>query len=194
MWMSRLFVAAIAFTLLAACGSEPETSPEVSDDAVFNKADVAFATDMIPHHAQALQMVDLTLGRELTPEVQALADTILAAQAPEIELMSDWLTDWDQPIPETPRDHANAEADHSEMEMPDMPGMMTGEEMAALEAATGPEFETMWLTSMMAHHEGAIEMAKTQQADGKFPEAIELAAAIEAGQSSEIALMQGLLK
>lgn len=187
-------VGAVLALLLTACGGEPESTSTVPNDAEFNDADVAFATDMIPHHAQALQMVDLTIGRELSPEVQTLAEGILAAQGPEIQTMTAWLTAWDQPIPETPRDHANAEGDHSEMEMPDLPGMMGAEEMAALEAATGPEFENMWVSAMIAHHEGAIEMAQTQQDDGKFPEAIELAATIEAGQRAEVETMEQLLR
>ena len=73
-----------------------------------NDADVAFATDMIQHHAQALSMVDLTEGRTLDPEVKQLAEDIRATQAPEIEKMADWLQDWDEKVPATMRDHSNA--------------------------------------------------------------------------------------
>ena len=105
----------LLFTL-AGCGDDGETEAAqaeqtASNGEVFNDADVDFATAMIPHHAQALVMVDLTLGRELSPEVQQLTEDIQAAQGPEIELMVDWLTQWDQPVPETMRDHTNAE-DH----------------------------------------------------------------------------------
>ena len=60
-----------------------------------------------------------------------------------------------------------------------MPGMMTEEELADLDAASGPEFEDMWLEMMIEHHEGAIEMAKDEQADGVFQPAIDLAESIE---------------
>ena len=69
-----------------------------------NDADVEFASNMLQHHAQALSMVDLTRGRTLDPEVQQLAEQIRDAQAPEIEIFTDWLTDWDEEVPETVRD------------------------------------------------------------------------------------------
>lgn len=160
----------------------------------FNDTDVSFATDMIQHHAQALQMVDLTLGRDLDPEVVELAEDIRAAQTPEIEKMADWLQDWDKPVPETVRDHANAHGDGSAMEhAADMPGMMSAEEMHDLEAAKGDEFQTMWLEMMVEHHEGAVEMAEEEQADGENAQAVALAEDIVAAQQKEIDTMDGLL-
>jgi uncharacterized protein (DUF305 family) len=197
--MLKKFAALIAMiaglSLLAACGnddaSQPETHTAANGDK-FNDADVEFATDMIQHHAQALAMVDLTMGRQLDPEVQQLAEDIREAQGPEIEQMTDWLTDWGQPIPETVRDHSNAHGD-GEMEMDsDMPGMMSAEEMAELEAATGAEFQQMWLEMMIEHHEGAIEMAQTEQSDGKSEPAKKLAENIESAQQAEISTMKGL--
>ena len=109
---------------LAACGSDETgdstgASTEVSTTE-HNDADVAFAADMIQHHAQALSMVDLTMGRDLDPEVQALADDIRAAQAPEIEAMSARSQEWGEDIPETVRDHANAGHDIEDMDRGDM--------------------------------------------------------------------------
>ena len=182
--------------VLAACGNDDTSAPETqsaSSGEEFNDADVEFATDMIQHHAQALSMVDLTLGRQLAPEVEQLAEDIRMAQGPEIEQMTDWLTDWDQPIPETVRDHANAHGD-GEMEMDaDMPGMMSTEQMAELEAAKGAEFELMWLEMMIEHHEGAIEMAEIEQAEGHHAGAIDLAENVESAQQDEIATMETLL-
>ena len=107
--------------------------------------------------------------------------------------MVDWLNDWDQPVPETMRDHVNAHGD-GEMGMDsDMPGMMSEEEMADLEAAQSEEFEQMWLEMMIEHHEGAIEMATAEQSDGEYPAAIDLAEAIIAGQQAEIDEMHDLL-
>lgn len=186
-----------AMFVMAACGDDDDTSAHETDTAAsgeeFNDADVEFATDMIQHHAQALSMVDLTTGRKLTPEVEQLAEDIRMAQGPEIEQMTDWLTDWDQPIPETVRDHANAHGD-GEMEMDsDMPGMMSAEQMAELEAAKGPEFEQMWLEMMIEHHQGAIEMAQSEQAEGHHADAIDVAENIESAQQDEIATMEALL-
>jgi len=189
-----------ALSMLAACGNDDDESEHEIHTAAngdrFNDADVTFATDMIQHHAQALAMVDLTIGRQLDPEVQQLAEDIRMAQGPETERMTDWLTDWDQPIPETVRDHANAHGDgDGDMDMnSDVPGMMSAEEMAELEAAQGEEFEQMWLERMIEHHEGAIEMAQVEKSDGNFATAIKLADGIESSQQDEITTMQSMLE
>lgn len=198
--MTKKLIALVTLlaTLLAlgACGGNDDEPAHESHTAAngdeFNDADVDFATDMIQHHAQALQMVDLTLGRKLDPAVQALAEDIRMAQSPEIEQMTTWLTDWDQPIPETVRDHANAHGDGMEMDS-DMPGMMSAEEMSELEAAEGAGFQEMWLEMMIEHHEGAVEMARTEQSDGTFEPAVELAESIETSQEDEISTMEKLL-
>ncbi len=191
-------LAAMAALLsLAGCGDDEPAPDEVrvaSNGDRFNDADVAFATDMIPHHAQALSMVDLTLGRPLDPEVQQLVENIRDAQAPEIELMADWLTSWDEPVPETMRDHVNAHGDgNGEMEPGDMPGMMTADQLAQLEAAPDAAFQGLFLEMMVEHHEGAIEMAKAERSDGEFEPALDLAESIESSQTDEIALMRDLI-
>lgn len=179
--------------VLTACGGEDPVTPEAGSDLAYNQADVRFATEMIQHHAQALQMVDLTLGRSLEPEVQTLAEAILGAQGPEIEMMTTWLTEWGQPIPSTSRDHVNADGGHDAADMPDMPGMLNAEEMTALGTASDAEFEALWLSSMIRHHQGAITMADQQQAEGKFPDTVALAEAIATSQAAEIAEMERLL-
>jgi uncharacterized protein (DUF305 family) len=197
MRLSRTLAAvAAALTLtLAGCAS----SESSADPSGFNDADVDFATDMIQHHAQALVMVDMTMGRDLDPEMVELTEEIRAAQAPEIEQMADWLEDWDQPVPETSRDHANAHADDhggddgAQMDA-DMPGMMSAEEMDALEDASGEEFRTMWLEMMIEHHQGAVEMAETVVEDGQNAEVRALAEDIVRTQSDEISTMQDLLE
>ncbi len=186
-----------AASVLTACGStDDDSAPTARADSSgeeFNDADVEFATDMIQHHAQALVMVDLTMGRSLAPEVQALAEGIRAAQSPEIEQMSDWLTAWGEPIPETVRDHTNAHGG-GDMEMDaEMPGMMSADRMADLEAANDAEFEQLWLEMMTEHHEGAIEMARTEQSEGSYGPAVELAGTIESTQQDELETMTGLL-
>jgi uncharacterized protein (DUF305 family) len=164
-----------------------------------NDADVAFATDMIQHHAQALSMVDLTVDRTLDPEVQQLADDIREAQGPEIETMSDWLQDWDEEVPATMRDHSNAGHDMEGMGDSmdgldsDMPGMMSGDDFDELERAPDSEFQTMWLEMMIEHHEGAVEMAKDQQQNGQYKPAVDLAGAVVDTQTAEIEKMKGLL-
>ena len=186
-------VSLVAVTLLAGCGKGPEESsaPEPSKTE-HNSADVTFATEMVPHHAQALSMVDLTLGRKLEPGVADLAEQIRNAQVPETETMVDWLTAWDEPVPETSRDHANADT-HDGMETDsDMPGMMSGEEMQALEDASDAEFEQLFLAMMIEHHEGAIEMAETELDEGRYVPARELAEGIISGQQETVDTMASL--
>lgn len=194
----KIAVALVATTTLslnlAACGDDGASDPSgvqtASNGDVFNDADVAFATDMVPHHAQAVEMVVMTQGRPLDPVVEQLANEIRDAQVPEVETMTDWLTAWGEEVPATSLDHTNAGHDMSDM---DMPGMMSSEEMRSLEDSTDAEFQDLWLSMMIEHHTGAIEMAKTEQADGEFSDAIDLAESIESSQQTEIATMEGLL-
>ena len=198
---------------LAACGDDsdsgdsPSAAQTASNGDVFNDADVAFATDMIQHHAQALVMVDLAAGRELDPQVQQLTEDIRAAQGPEIEQMTDWLTAWDEEVPETVRDHANA-GGHDMGDMDDMddmdhgddgsgedemPGMMSSEDLDDLENASDAEFQDMWLEMMIEHHRGAIAMAEDEAQDGRFDDAVALAESIASSQQREVDTMEELL-
>ncbi|HEY0643355.1 MAG TPA: DUF305 domain-containing protein, partial [Nocardioides sp.] len=187
---------------LTACGDD--TSDAAAKAAVstteHNDADVAFASDMITHHAQALSMVDLTLDREVDPEVQALAEDIREAQGPEIETMADWLTEWGEDVPETMRDHVNGGHDMDDMSdnmddmgHDDMPGMMSADDIDELENSADVEFQDMWLEMMIEHHEGAVEMAETEQSDGQFKDAVDLAGQIIDAQKKEIETMTELL-
>jgi uncharacterized protein (DUF305 family) len=181
----------------SACGTDaPEDTRAAVSATEHNDADVAFATEMIQHHAQALSMVDLTMGRTLEPAVQELTEDIRAAQAPEIEAMTDWLVAWGEDVPETVRDHASAGHGEGAQDMEGMaevPGMMSAEEMQALADASGADFQRMWLEMMVEHHRGAIEMAEAEQAEGRYAPAVELAEGIVSSQSREIATMEDLL-
>lgn len=191
-----LAAAALTVTLTACGGDDSDsTGTTIPDSADFNDADVSFATEMIPHHAQALLMVDMAVTRDVSPELAGLLDQIRDAQAPEIEMMTDWLEDWDQPVPETGRGHGDSEADGDmgDMSGTDVPGMMSSEEMGSLDSASKVDFEDMWFTMMIEHHEGAITMAETEIDDGESPDAIALAEDITQSQAAEIATMETLL-
>lgn len=205
----RATAAALFLTLasagLAGCGEDdasggtPTAEHTAANGDVYNDADVEFATEMIPHHADALVMVDMTQGRELSPEFAELTEDIREAQAPEIELMADWLTDWGEEVPETSRDHVNSHMDDGmmgdddgDMGMGDGMGM-DPDDLAELRDSGASMFETMWMRMMIEHHEGAIEMARTEQDDGVFPAAIDLAESIETSQTAEIELMEELI-
>lgn len=168
-------------------GATPAASSSVS--AEHNDADVTFAQNMIAHHRSAIAMAELAETQASTPEVKALAAKIKTAQAPEIETMTSWLQAWGEEVPED----TTGGMGHDAMGR-DMPGMPGVGEMANLEAATGVAFDRMFLEMMTAHHQGAIEMAQTEQADGQNPQALELAATIQADQSTEIDQMRQLLQ
>lgn len=184
---------------LAACGgddpstttpttaTEPGEASEVSEQ--HNEADVDFAQQMIPHHRQAIEMSELAADRAGSDEVLALAERISAAQGPEIETMTTFLETWGEEVPE---DMSMGGMDHGDMG--DMAGMMTPEQMDELAAADGAAFDRMFLEAMIAHHEGATQMATTEQAEGEDPQAIKLAEEIEAAQTEEIGEMQELLQ
>lgn len=161
-------------------GSSPSAS--ASTTAAFNDADVAFATQMIPHHQQAITMADLAVKKATTAEVKKLATAIKAAQDPEIKQLSGWLTGWGKPVP-TPNEHSG----HT------MTGMMSPQEMDDLNKATGSMFDRMWVEMMIKHHQGAVAMAKTEQTTGKDTASVALAAKIQTAQTTEIATMQRLL-
>ncbi|MFA3899729.1 DUF305 domain-containing protein [Rhodococcus sp. 5A-K4] len=178
---------------MGSMSSAPMSSAQASASAEFNDADVMFAQMMYPHHAQAVEMADMANGRTDNPEVLSLASAIAGAQQPEMDQMTAWLTEWGQPMPDMDRGDMGDMGDMGGMDHSSGSGMMTAQDMDALMAASGPEFDRQWLTMMIAHHTGAIEMANTEIADGSNPDALEMARAIVATQQQEIETMQRLL-
>jgi uncharacterized protein (DUF305 family) len=149
-----------------------------------NDADVMFAQQMIPHHRQAIEMSDMLLGKQgIDPRVIELANQITGAQGPEIQQMQGWLTQWGTPAVPPMSGH----------DMPEVQGMMSGADMTALQNAQGAEASKLFLTQMIAHHEGAITMAQKEIKDGQYPPAVELAHAIVTAQQQEIDKMKGIL-
>ena len=150
----------------------------------FNQQDTTFASNMIQHHGQAVQMADLVASRSTDQKVIDLAAKIKAAQSPEIATMNGWMKSWGMPEVEN----------MSGMDMGgSMPGMMSASELADLAAAKGAEFDRMFLTMMVAHHQGAITMAEGQVTQGKNADAKALAGKVVADQTAEIAQIRGML-
>jgi uncharacterized protein (DUF305 family) len=192
----------VAALTLAACGSSDHsggahesmsnasvTAPAASAD--HNAADVTFATDMIPHHRQAVEMADLAAERASDAQVKSLAVAIKAAQDPEIQTMSGWLSTWGRPVPSDTDGHDMSDMDHGDGAT--MEGMMTDEEMQRLAAASGAALDRLWLELMIKHHEGAVAMAETATASGKNADVVALAKEIITAQKAEIATMEQLL-
>lgn len=190
--LSHLALAlALSGLALTGCGGDDSDGASGSDD--HNAADVGFATEMIPHHEQALLMVDMTEGRDLSPEFEQLTEDIEAAQAPEIEQMQGWLETWDEKVP-TSGGHMMSGMDGMGTDGAPMgPGMMSDDDLTGLEGTAADAFEAMWLRMMISHHEGAIEMAKTEIADGKYGPSVELAHSIVDSQTKEIEHMKAML-
>jgi uncharacterized protein (DUF305 family) len=132
-------------------------------DTRFTADDVRFMTDMIHHHQQAVAMAALVNGRSTRADLVEAARRIDASQADEIRFMRGWLTERGQPAPDpsTGGGHAGHGAGQAGGHAHhDMPGMASTEQMAALAAARGPEFDRLFLQLMIEHHEGALTMAR----------------------------------
>lgn len=207
-----LVVAAVGATLtMGACSSTPadqdmsatsssQTSAAAAPsttsgqtEQAHNDADVTFAQGMIPHHQQAVEMSDMLLGKQgIDPAVMTLANEIKAAQGPEIEKMRGWLSDWKVSTPSSEMP-AMSEMPGHDMSSMGGGGMMSEQDMAALQNAQGVAASKLFLTQMIEHHKGAIAMARTEVDSGQFPAATEMARSIIASQQQEIDSMESML-
>lgn len=150
-------------------------------------ADTRFMQGMIAHHAQALEMTELLKTRTRSEDMKLLALRIELSQADEIEMMKEWLRRRGEPLPDP---HAH----HSHEGL--MPGMLTPEEMQKLADASGPEFDRLFLESMIRHHEGALVMVEelfSQPGAGQDSEIYAFASDVDADQRMEIARMRAML-
>ena len=165
--------------------STTASSTSTGATAQFNDADVMFAQMMYPHHAQAVEMAELVQGRTTNPQIIELAAAIKAAQGPEMAQLQQWLQQWGKPAPSADMGSMDHGSDG-------MSGMMSEQDMTELKAKNGAEFDQAWLTMMIEHHTGAIEMANTEIADGSNEQAKEMARTIVQTQQAEIDTMKSL--
>ncbi|MFF9853949.1 DUF305 domain-containing protein [Streptomyces litmocidini] len=147
----------------------------------FNDADVMFAQMMIPHHEQALEMAELADGRAEDTEVKKLVAAIEQAQDPEIRKMRAWLKGWGKP------ESAGHGSGHG------MSGMMSDQDMKDLAATQGKAFDRKFAELMIAHHGGAVAMAKDEQKDGANATARKLADDVVRTQSAEVDQLRKVL-
>ena len=173
----------------AACTAPPSTPPTASTapgDATQQPgpADIMFVQMMIPHHEQAVEMSEILLAKSDMPaDMVELATSIAAEQGPEIEQMQQWQEDWG--LPEMPgMNHGG----HGGMD-----GMLSEDELDELRDAEGDGAVTLFLEQMIAHHEGAIDMAQDVVDRGEHADVIAMATAIIESQRAEIALMNEML-
>lgn len=162
----------------------------------FTEADVHFVSGMIGHHAQALVMARLAPSHGADPSVRTLTARIINAQNDEIALMERWLADRGQPVPEVQISGINLMVHGADHAM-NMPGMLTQEQLQDLDAARGADFDRLFLTYMIQHHEGAVTMVHELFATdgaGQDEAVFKLASDIQVDQITEVARMKQMLQ
>lgn len=158
----------------------------------YTAADVRFMSGMIYHHAQAVLIAGWAPSHDASPSVRTLCDRIVVSQRDEITLMRRWLQARHEDVPDSNAAHPMMPGlDHAHM----MPGMLTAEQLAQLDRARGPEFDRLFLTFMIQHHQGAITMVNQLfgQGAGEQETVFRFASDVFADQSTEIARMQKML-
>ena len=152
---------ALILCLGAGCTNTPKANLHPTPPGLgrlpYSDADVEFMSGMIPHHAQAVIMAGWAPTHGARSDVAILCERIVVAQRDEIAMMREWLGDRGQEVPDATSTRHKMKMDGAIHEML-MPGMLSDEEMAALDKARGPEFDRLFLEGMIKHHQGAIDM------------------------------------
>ncbi|MFT4603326.1 MAG: hypothetical protein ACI9W4_000039 [Rhodothermales bacterium] len=208
--MHRLLSIGLAACFLAGCaGSNQASSSQADTQALealywarldsarqsFTEAEVAFMTGMIGHHAQALIMARMAPEQASSSQVRTLAARIINAQNDEIASMQRWLGDRDQTVPEVHIDGTQLMI-HGGGEHTMMPGMLSSEQLEELASSSGPDFDRLFLTYMIQHHQGAVSMVDDlfgQDEAGQDEAAFKLSSDIHVDQITEIARMRRML-
>ena len=195
----RPHIASLCLLTLAACSGrvaseqapaprKPTVAERVRADSLrrpYTEADVSFMTGMIGHHRQALVMARWAPTHDASPAVGRLADRIVGGQLDEIATMQQWLGDRGYPT----------EPGHAHHVMP-MPGMLTDAQLEELERARGPAFDSLFLTGMIRHHQGAVEMVRnlfSTQGAAQDQTVFKFANDVRVDQATEIARMEKML-
>jgi uncharacterized protein (DUF305 family) len=186
-----VFAASAAFAVPAAAQSAARATPAA---ARHTAADASFMRGMIGHHAQALVMAAMAATHGASPQVALFARRIIVSQRDEMDMMERWLQDRGEAVP-APAAHAgHAGADDHSMHMP---GMLSAGQLASLDRARGTEWDRLFLTYMIQHHEGALVMVQTlfdTPGSGQEAELFGFASGVDADQRAEIARMRAMLK
>ena len=207
---SLRFFAVAALATIAACSSDDEPSADTArvvqlgapgetnrvlspeevaelDAPEYTAEDVAFVQGMIHHHQQALTMTGLVEARTEREDLPLMAERMTVSQRDELVQMETWLAQRGETIPMDHEQHGPAEM---------MPGMLTEDELAQLEAASGRAFDELFLQYMIRHHEGAVAMVEALLASdtgGQEPAVFQLAQHVESDQQVEISRMKQVL-
>jgi uncharacterized protein (DUF305 family) len=160
-----------------------------------SEADVSFMQGMIMHHSQAVEMTALIASHTENKELRSLGARISSSQSDEIKFMKRWLAARGEPVSMVSSEMAGMAMSHEKMPM--MPGMLTPEQMDALRRAKGAEFDRLFLTGMIQHHNGALTMVKDlfdTAGAGQDAELFNFATDADNSQRAEISIMQGMLE
>lgn len=189
--------AAAAVLTLSACGTTGSNdvsrgmndggSTKATQTAAPNNAEVAFVTNMIPHHTQAASMADMATTQAASAQVKQLATKIKADQQPQLKTMHGQMTGWGIPV------QAMGEGHDMGTMGAGMNGMMTSTQMGALGKARGAQFDRMWLQMMIKHHQGAVSMSRTELSQASNPDNKKLAQSIIDAQTVEITQMTSMM-
>jgi uncharacterized protein (DUF305 family) len=161
----------------------------------YTEADIRFMSGMISHHAQAIVMAQWAKSHGARPEVITLAGRVINAQRDEIALMSNWLRDRRQPVPDPSPTGMKMVMNGVEHEML-MPGMLTPEQMRQLDQARGAQFDELFLRFMIQHHNGAITMVKElfdSYGAAQDNMVFKFASDVNIDQTTEVARMEKML-
>jgi uncharacterized protein (DUF305 family) len=189
-----LFALLTALLLTSCSGSDNHGEAHTTDEPVitgqpagFNADDHAFATNMIAHHQQAIELSQMVPERSTDSGLIALAKKISTEQEPEIKALRVFLVQWD----ENPEDNASHGGDGGHGTMA---GMVDDATMAKLRSLRGADFDRLWLQSMISHHQGAIEMAQAEIANGENEDIKQMAQTMINSQKADIAQMNQMLE
>jgi len=196
----RFLTVVLLAAATAACAGAPaqglHATPPGLGRLPYTDADVDFMAGMIPHHAQAVVMAGWAPSHGARADVAILCERIVVAQRDEIAMMQTWLRDRGQFVPDATSTRHRMKMNGVEHDML-MPGMLTDEEMAALDRARGPEFDRLFLVGMIKHHQGAIDMVDVLfKAYGAAQDetVFRFASDVYADQSTEIDRMNKMLE
>jgi uncharacterized protein (DUF305 family) len=182
--VAAVLAALVTAVVVSACtdGSAPEHADQATSAVSHNAADVMFAQNMIPHHEQALELAAMVPTNTTNADLFVMAKHITADQRPEIRMLTGWLQQWGEAVPPVMAGHGGMAVD----------GMVDPATMDKLKSLSGAEFDTLWVSSMIGHHQGAITMAQAEIAHGQNPDAVTLAKLIVTEQRNDIANMTRL--
>lgn len=188
-----------AAVVTAGCASAPRgiyQTPPGLGQFPYSDADVEFMSGMIPHHAQAVVMAGWAPTHGARRDVAILCERIVVGQRDEIALMQQWLRERGLPAPDATATRHRMTMGGMEHDML-MPGMLTDQEMAALDRARGPEFDRLFLEGMIRHHQGAIDMVDVllkSYGAAQDETVFKFANDVQADQSIEIDVMRKMLE